>query len=75
MDIASLIGLLGAIGMIAGAMISAGGIGPYHTASSLIVIGGTFFAVMYETLHFLGSFGDKAFLPSVKKQDVMIERG
>ena len=79
MDIASLIGLLGAIGMIAGAMISAGGIGPYlHTASSLIVIGGTFFAVMYVVPlpTFLGSFGvmAKAFLPSVKKQDVMIER-
>ena len=79
MDIASLIGLLGAIGMIAGAMISAGGIGPYlHTASSLIVIGGTFFAVMYMAPLpvFLGSFGvmAKAFLPPVKKQDAMIER-
>ena len=79
MDIASLIGLLGAIGMIGGAMISAGGIGPYlHTASSLIVIGGTFFAVMYVVPLpvFLGSFGvmAKAFLPSVKKMDVMVER-
>ena len=79
MDIASLIGLLGAIGMIVGAMISAGGIGPYlHTASSLIVIGGTFFAVMYVVPLpvFLGSFGvmAKAFLPSVKKMDVMVER-
>ncbi len=79
MDLASLIGLLGAIGMIVGAMISAGGIGPYlHTASSLIVIGGTFFAVMYVVPLpvFLGSFGvmAKAFLPSVKKMDGMVER-
>ena len=79
MDLASLIGLLGAIGMIVGAMISAGGIGPYlHTASSLIVIGGTFFAVMYVVPLpvFLGSFGvmAKAFLPSVKKMDGMVAR-
>ena len=48
MDIASLIGLLGAIGMILGAMISGGGIGPFiDVASILIVFGGTFFAVMY----------------------------
>ena len=45
MDIASLIGLLGAFGMIAGAMISAGGLGMYiDVPSILIVFGGTFFA-------------------------------
>ena len=44
MDIASLIGLLGAAGMIAGAMVSAGGIGMYaDVPSMLIVFGGTFF--------------------------------
>ena len=79
MDIASLIGLIGAIGMILGAMISGGGIGPFiDVASILIVFGGTFFAVMYTAPLpvFLGSFGvmAKAFLPPVKKQDAMIER-
>ena len=79
MDIASLIGLLGAIGMILGAMISGGGIGPFiDVASILIVFGGTFFAVMYTAPLpvFLASFGvmAKAFLPPVKPQDAMIER-
>lgn len=45
MDIASLIGLIGAVGMIVGAMMSSGGIGPFlHLASTLIVVGGTFSA-------------------------------
>ena len=79
MDLASLIGFLGAVGMILGAMISGGGIGPFiDVASILIVFGGTFFAVMYTAPlpTFLGSFGvmAKAFLPPVKKQDAMIER-
>jgi chemotaxis protein MotA len=79
MDLASLIGLLGAIGMILGAMISGGGVGPFiDVASILIVFGGTFFAVMYTAPLpvFLGSFGvmAKAFLPPVKKMDDMIER-
>ena len=79
MDIASLIGFLGAVGMIVGAMVSGGGIGPFiDTPSILIVFGGTFFAVMYTTPlgTFLGSFGvmAKAFLPPVKKQDELIER-
>ncbi len=79
MDIASLIGLLGAVGMIAGAMISNGGLGSYiDTPSLLIVGGGTFFAVMYTAPlpTFLGSFGvmAKAFLPPVKKMDALIER-
>ena len=59
MDIASLIGLLGAIGMIVGAMVSGGGIGPFiDVPSILIVFGGTFFAVMYTAPLpvFLGSF-------------------
>ena len=44
MDIASLIGLIGTLGMIAGAMISSGGLGMFiDTPSMLIVIGGTFF--------------------------------
>ena len=59
MDIGSLIGFLGAVGMIVYAMASGGGIGPFlHAGSALIVVGGTFFAVMYTcTLpQFLNSF-------------------
>ena len=72
MDIASLIGFLGAVGMILGAMISGGGVGPFiDVPSILIVFGGTFFAVMYTCPLpvFLGSFAamGKAFLPPVKK--------
>ena len=79
MDIASLIGFLGAIGMILGAMISGGGIAPFiDVPSILIVFGGTFFAVMYTCPLpvFLGSFGvmAKAFLPPVKKMDELVER-
>lgn len=79
MDIASLIGFLGAVGMILGAMISGGGIGPFiDVPSILIVFGGTFFAVMYTAPlpTFLGSFGaiGKVFLPPVKKQDELIVR-
>ena len=48
MDLATIIGFLGTIGMIAGAMISAGGLGSYiDVPSILIVFGGSFFAVMY----------------------------
>ena len=44
MDIASLIGILGAIGMIVFAMVSGGGVGPFiDVPSILIVFGGTFF--------------------------------
>ena len=79
MDIASLIGFIGAIGMILGAMSSGGGIGPFvDVPSLLIVIGGTFFSVMYTCPLpvFLGSFGAmaKAFLPPVKKMEQLVER-
>ena len=79
MDIASLIGLVGAIGMIIGAMISGGGVSPFiDVPSILIVFGGTFFAVMYKAPlpEFLASFGvmAKAFLPPVKKMDQLVER-
>ena len=50
MDIASLIGFVGAVGMIAGSMAVSGGIGSFlHMASTLIVVGGTLFGVMYST--------------------------
>ena len=79
MDIASLIGLVGTLGMIAGAMISSGGLGAFiDTPSMLIVIGGTFFAVMYRSTlpMFLASFGTlvKVFMPGAKKHDELITR-
>ena len=79
MDIASLIGLLGAAGMIAGAMVSAGGIGMYvDVPSMLIVFGGTFFAVMYrcELPQFLGHFGvmGKVFMPGKRNAEELITR-
>ena len=46
MDLASLIGFVGAIGAILAAMIAGGGIAPFiDTQSILIVFGGTFFAI------------------------------
>jgi len=79
MDIASLIGLIGTLGMIAGAMISSGGLGMFiDTPSLLIVIGGTFFAVMYRSTlpTFLASWGTlaKVFMPGAKKHDELITR-
>ena len=79
MDIASIVGLIGGVGMILGAMISGGGLSPFFDVPSvLIVFGGTFFLVMYSTPMpvFLGSFGAmaKAFMPPIKKQDELIER-
>lgn len=47
MDIAALIGFLGALGMIVGSMIFAGGVGPFiDIPSVLIVFGGTAFSVL-----------------------------
>lgn len=79
MDLASIIGFLGACGMIAGAMISGGGLGPFvDVPSLLIVVGGSFFAVMYTTPlpTFLSSFGamGKAFFPPVKSQEQLVTR-
>lgn len=79
MDIATLIGVIGAIGMVIGAMITAGGLGPFiDVPSILIVFGGTFFAVMYKSSMptFLGSFKamSKAFAPKLPKQEELITR-
>ena len=38
MDIASLIGFLGAVGMIIGAMISGGGVAPFIDVPSLLIV-------------------------------------
>ena len=79
MDLASLIGFIGTLGMIAGAMVSAGGLGMFvDVPSLLIVVGGSFFAVMYTAPLpvFLGSFGamGKAFKPPIKKMDELLTR-
>ena len=79
MDIASLLGLIGGIGMIIGAMISGGGLGPFiDVPSILIVFGGTAFLVLYSVPMgvFIGHFGvmAKTFLPPIKKMDEMVER-
>ncbi|AGI68533.1 chemotaxis protein motA [Octadecabacter antarcticus 307] len=79
MDIASLVGLIGTFAMIGGAMVVGGGLAPFlDIPSVLIVIGGTFFAAMYTTPigTFFASFGAmaKAFMPPVKKKNVLIER-
>lgn len=70
MDIASIIGLVGAVGMIIGSMIFAGGVGPFIDIPSVIIVfGGTFFVVMM--MHpmglFLGHF--KAMAKVFKRQD------
>ena len=79
MDIATLIGLIGAIGMVLGAMIFAGGLGPFiDFASILIVFGGTFFAVMYKSTMpaFLRSFAAmaKGVMPKPKSREELITR-
>ncbi|NHQ75555.1 flagellar motor protein PomA [Roseovarius gahaiensis] len=79
MDLASIIGLVGAVGMVIGAMIAAGGLGPFvDTASLLIVVGGTFFAVMYKCTMpiFLRSFGamKKVFMPKAPNSEGLITR-
>lgn len=79
MDIASLIGFIGAVGMIVGSMVAGGGVGPFiDVPSILIVFGGSFFAVMYLNPMgtFLASFGAmaKAFKPSVFKTEALIEK-
>ena len=79
MDLASIIGFIGAVGMIILAMLLGGGVAPFIDPPSLAIVGGgTFFAVMYNCPlpAFLGSFGamGKAFFPPVKKLPDMVER-
>ena len=64
--------------MIAGAMISAGGLYSYIDVPSILIVFGGSFAVMYTAplpVHFgaYGAFG-KAFKPPVKKMDELITR-
>ncbi len=79
MDIATLIGLVGTMGMIVGSMIFAGGVGPFiDVPSMLIVFGGTAFAVMYTAPMgtYVGSFKamGKAFKPFNAKPEELIEK-
>ena len=79
MDIATLIGLLGTIGMIVGSMIFAGGVGPFiDVPSMLIVFGGTAFAVMYTAPMgvYVGHFKamGKVFKPFNAQTDQLIEK-
>ena len=79
MDLATLIGIIGAFGFIIGAMVSSGGIGLFiDVASVLIVICGSIFVVMMKfTLgQFLSSvkIGFKAFIFKIDKPEDLIEQ-
>ena len=79
MDIAALLGFIGAVGMILAAMIAGGGIAPFvDNQSVLIVFGGSFFAVMYSVPMptFLAHFKamGKCFKPGMPKLDETVER-
>ncbi len=79
MDIATLIGMVGAVVMIIGSMIYAGGVSPFvDIASVVIVFGGTFFIVMMKMPMgvFIGHFKamGKAFKPSIFDMPSIVER-
>jgi len=77
-DISTLIGILGAFGIIVGAILSGGELGPFiDVPSLLIVVGGTFFVTFSQVTlgDFLGSFsvGMKSFLYKVDDPLQLIE--
>ncbi|WGV14934.1 motility protein A [Fuscovulum ytuae] len=79
MDIATLVGLLGAVAMIIGSMVFAGGLSPFvDVASVIIVFGGTFFIVMMKMPMgvFIGHFKSlgKAFKPATFDMAGVVER-
>ncbi|MBD1203380.1 MAG: MotA/TolQ/ExbB proton channel family protein [Rhodobacteraceae bacterium] len=79
MDIATLVGLVGAVVMIIGSMMYAGGVSPFvDVASVVIVFGGTFFIVMMKMPMgvFIGHFKamGKAFKPSTFDMPAVVER-
>lgn len=78
MDIATLVGIIGAFGIILGAILAGGELGPFvDIPSILIVIGGTFFVTFSQVTlgDFLGSFviGLKSFLYKVDDPQKLIE--
>jgi chemotaxis protein MotA len=79
MDIATLVGIVGAIVMIVGSMVYAGGVAPFLDIPSLVIVfGGTLFVVMVTkpmdvfATHFKAM--TKVFRPSVPKIEGLIER-
>lgn len=79
MDIATLVGIVGAIVMIIGSMIYAGGVAPFVDIPSVVIVfGGTFFVVMLMKPMpvFLGHFKvmAKAFSPSTYDTEALILR-
>ncbi len=79
LDIATLIGLVGAVVMIVGSMIYAGGVAPFIDIPSVIIVfGGTLFVVMMMKPMpvFLGHFRAmaKAFAPSTFDTETLIEQ-
>lgn len=79
MDIATLVGLLGGLGIVIGAMVLGGDVGVFvNVPSLLIVIGGSFFVVMikFPLGQFLsaGKVAAKAFLfKSVSPEEIIAE--
>lgn len=78
MDIATLVGIIGAFGIIIGAVMTGGELGPFiDVPALLIVIGGTFFVTFAQVTlgDFLGSFtiGLKSFLYKVDDPIQLIE--
>jgi chemotaxis protein MotA len=78
-DLATLIGIIGAFAFIIGAMITSGGIGLFiDVPSILIVVAGSLFVVMmkFNLKQFLGSIkiGMKAFMFKLDKPEDLIEQ-
>ena len=78
MDLASLVGLVGAFAIVAFAMVMGGDIGMFiNVPSNLIVVIGSLFAVMmkFELGQFLGAIkvAGKAFSFKLSKPDTIIE--
>jgi chemotaxis protein MotA len=78
LDIATLVGIIGAFGIIIGAILTGGELGPFiDIPSLLIVVGGTFFVTFSQVTlgDFLGSFsiGMKSFLYKIDDPMQLIE--
>jgi|TARA_R110000851_G_scaffold44082_2_gene108544 chemotaxis protein MotA len=78
-DLATLIGIIGAFAFIIGAMITSGGLGLFiNVPSILIVVAGSLFVVMmkFNLKQFLGSIkiGMKAFMFKLDKPEDLIEQ-
>ncbi|WP_434930123.1 flagellar motor protein PomA [Shewanella sp. HL-SH5] len=79
MDLATLIGIIGAFAFIIGAMVTSGGIGLFiDVPSILIVVAGSLFVVMmkFNLKQFLGAIkiGLKAFMFKIDKPEDLIEQ-